>query len=26
VVGHPAPDCRVPDIRRLALDDYARFL
>lgn len=26
VVGHPAPECRVPDIRRLALDDYARFL
>lgn len=26
VVGHPAPGCRVPDIRRLALDDYAGFL
>lgn len=26
VVGHPAPDCRVPDIRRLALDEYASFL
>lgn len=26
VVGHPAADCRVPDIRRLALDDYAGFL
>jgi iodotyrosine deiodinase len=26
VVGHPAPDCRVPDIQRLALDDYASFL
>ncbi len=26
VVGHPAPDCRVPDIQRLALDEYATFL
>ena len=26
VVGHPAPDCRVPDIQRLALDGYASFL
>lgn len=26
VVGHPAPDCEVPDIRRLALTDYATFL
>jgi iodotyrosine deiodinase len=26
VVGHPAAGCRVPDIRRLALDDYAGFL
>ncbi|MBN8213178.1 MAG: nitroreductase family protein [Xanthomonadales bacterium] len=26
VVGHPATDCRVPDIQRLALDDYASFL
>ena len=26
VVGHPAADCRVPDIQRLALDDYAGFL
>jgi iodotyrosine deiodinase len=25
VVGHPAPDCRVPDIRRLPLESYARF-
>jgi nitroreductase len=25
VVGHPAPGCRVPDIQRLALDDYAVF-
>lgn len=26
VVGHPAPDCRVPEIQRLALADYATFL
>lgn len=26
VVGHPAADCRVPDIQRLALDEYASFL
>ncbi|MEQ1513648.1 MAG: nitroreductase family protein [Lysobacteraceae bacterium] len=26
VVGHPAADCRVPDIQRLELDDYASFL
>lgn len=26
VVGHPAPGCEVPDITRLALDDYASFL
>jgi iodotyrosine deiodinase len=26
VVGHPAADCRVPDIQRLDLDDYASFL
>ena len=26
VVGHPVPDCRVPDIQRLALDEYASFL
>jgi iodotyrosine deiodinase len=26
VVGHPAADCRVPDIRRLSLDEYASFL
>jgi iodotyrosine deiodinase len=26
VVGHPAEDCAVPDIRRLALEDYATFL
>ena len=26
VVGHPVPDCRVPDIKRLALDEYASFL
>lgn len=26
VVGHPAANCRVPDIQRLALDDYASFL
>lgn len=26
VVGHPAPDCRVPDIQRLALDEFASFL
>ena len=26
VVGHPAEGCRVPDIRRLPLDAYARFL
>lgn len=26
VVGHPAEGCRVPDLRRLALDDYAGFL
>jgi iodotyrosine deiodinase len=25
VVGHPAPGCRVPEIKRLALDDYAVF-
>lgn len=26
VVGHPAEGCRVPDIQRLALDEYAVFL
>ena len=26
VVGHPAPACRVPDISKLALDEYVRFL
>jgi iodotyrosine deiodinase len=26
VVGHPAPDCRVPDIQRLPLEGYASFL
>jgi len=26
VVGHPAEGCRVPDIQRLALDEYAGFL
>ncbi len=26
VVGHPAPDCRVPDIQRLTLAEYATFL
>jgi len=26
VAGHPAEGCRVPDIRRLALEDYATFL
>jgi iodotyrosine deiodinase len=26
VVGHPAADCRVPDIVRLRLEDYASFL
>ena len=26
VVGHPATDCRVPDIQRLALDEFASFL
>ncbi len=26
VVGFPAPDCRVPDIRRLELRQYATFL
>ncbi|GAA4867733.1 nitroreductase family protein [Luteimonas vadosa] len=26
VAGHPAQGCRVPDIRRLPLDDYVRFL
>jgi nitroreductase len=25
VVGHPAPECRVPDIARLPLDAYVRF-
>ena len=25
VVGHPAPGCRVPDIRRLPLEAYATF-
>ena len=25
VVGHAAPDCRVPDIRRLRLDEFAEF-
>ena len=25
VVGHPAPDCRVPNIQRLALEDIASF-
>lgn len=26
VVGHPAPGCRVPDIRRLPLEAYAGFI
>lgn len=26
VVGHPAADCRVPDIQRLPLSEYAQFL
>ncbi|TAL86939.1 MAG: nitroreductase family protein [Rhodanobacter sp.] len=26
VVGHPAADCRVPDIQRLPLDAYTRFI
>ncbi|NOT89463.1 MAG: nitroreductase family protein [Lysobacter sp.] len=26
VVGHPVADCRVPDIQRFALDDYASFV
>lgn len=26
VVGYPAPDCRVPDIQRLELGQYASFL
>jgi nitroreductase len=26
VVGHPSADCRVPDIQRLGLHDYASFL
>lgn len=26
VVGHPAPDCEVPDIRRLRLEEYVTFL
>ena len=26
VVGHPAEGCRVPDLQRLALDEYAGFL
>lgn len=26
VVGHPADDCRVPDIQRLPLGDYVRFV
>ena len=26
VVGHPAPDCRVPDIERKGVDEIARFL
>lgn len=26
VVGHPADDCRVPDIQRLPLDGYASFI
>lgn len=26
VVGHPVADCRVPDIQRLAFDDYSSFL
>lgn len=26
VVGHAAPDCRVPDIQRLPLDAYASFV
>ena len=25
VVGYPAAGCQVPDIRRLALEDYASF-
>ena len=26
VAGHPAEDCRVPDIHRLPLEDYASFI
>lgn len=26
VVGHPAPGCRVPDLRRMALEEYAGFV
>ncbi len=26
VVGHPAPDCRVPDIQRKPLDAFTRFV
>lgn len=26
VVGHPAENCRIPDIQRLPLDEYARFV
>ncbi len=26
VVGHPAPDCRVPDIQRLPIEAVARFI
>jgi nitroreductase len=26
VVGYPAPDCKVPDIRRLTLEQYGSFL
>ncbi|MEO6969070.1 MAG: nitroreductase family protein [Rhodanobacteraceae bacterium] len=26
VVGHPAEDCRVPDIQRLSLEEYTRFV
>ncbi|RAP57709.1 nitroreductase family protein [Oleiagrimonas sp. MCCC 1A03011] len=26
VAGHPAEDCRVPDIERLPLQDYTRFM
>jgi hypothetical protein len=26
VVGHPSEECRVPDIRRLPFEAYARFV